>query len=143
MSIQLRWDDPDHTILLYTFTPPWQWDEYYRAADSEWDLLDAVNYRVDTILDVSDLDSFPKDAATHFKNAGAHVHRNRGLLLLVGKDQVIMPFCDMLREIYPRSIGEILLASTLTRARTFVSAQYGSTLEIPPITPDVVAAPLL
>jgi hypothetical protein len=124
MSVTIRWDDPDQTILLYEFTSPIHWNDYYAAGDLEWDWMDQADDRIDIIMDWRQVPTLPKETEQHLRNADAHVHRNRGLIVLVGSDDIIQQVASIFHSLYPQSRGDVILASTLTRARSFIAAQY-------------------
>jgi hypothetical protein len=125
MGVNVSWDDPDQTILLFKFTAPWTMHDYAAAGDQEWIMLDSVGHRVDIILDLRCLDSLPSDMARCIWNAAAHVHLNRALLILVGEPHITQPFASVLRDVYPRSDGDIIQVESTYDARAIISTQFG------------------
>ena len=124
MGVNVCWDDPDQTILLFEFTAPWTVHDYSAAADEEWIMIDSVGHRVDTIIDLRRLNSLPPDIVRCIWNAAAHVHLNRALLLLVGEPDITRPFADILLDIYPRSDGEIIQVESIHAARAIINARF-------------------
>ena len=125
MGVKVNWDDPDQTILRYDFTAPWDCESYVAAADEEWQMLDDSDCRVDTIVDLTRLESLPEDIARRIWSAAAHLHPKRCLLVLVGAPDITGTFARILTVICPKSADDIVQVTTLGAARLVISMQYG------------------
>jgi hypothetical protein len=139
MGVNINWDDPDQTILRYDFTAAWDCEAYIAAADDEWQMLEESDCRVDTIVDLTRLESLPDDIARRIWSAAAHLHPKRCLLVLVGEPAITGTFARILTDIYPRSAADIVQVTTPGAARLVISMQYGFFYEnsdLPDVVPD-------
>lgn len=125
MSVDVRWDDPDQTILFYQFADPWTWAEYAEAADREWEMLDDAPDIVDTIVDLTRVRHLPEEDRKLLRFVAAHSHRKQGMLVLVGDENLTYAFGHLLTEYYPHSPRDLISVATLEQAYTALSAQYG------------------
>jgi hypothetical protein len=138
MYINVTWDDPDQTILIYRFADSWSAEDYTAAATTEWQLMDSVGHRVDTIIDLQKLYTLPDDLVALVWNSTAHSHLHRGLLILLGKRSITEPFAEALTSLYPETVTDIMQVPTLNAARLAIATQYG----IPSSRPEYTVAAL-
>lgn len=124
MSVDVSWDDPDQTVLLYNLKEPWTWAAYLEAADLEWEMLAEAADLVDTIIDLSAVRALPEEDRKMLRFTSAHTRRKQGKLVLVGDANLTYAFGHLLTQFYPHIAHDIISVATLEEARVALSAQY-------------------
>lgn len=103
MSVSIRWYDEAHTIIYYTFSERWTWEEYYPAYDDTIVLMDSVPYKVDFIMDMLNSKGLPPGALQQIKRAADRNHPNMGLAVYVGMNFITQAIGELFLKIYPMS----------------------------------------
>lgn len=124
MGISVQWDDEARTIIRCVFEPRWTWDDYYRAIDEIYKILDGVSYQVNVIYDLSSTHILPKNVFTnarHVFNIGRHP--NYGLLVIVGANSFIHLVESTVRRLVPAAAAkwDIQFAKSLEDAYAVLS----------------------
>ena len=75
MSLQVEWDNPERSVLLYTAIGAWTWEEFYASRERGRQLADAAPHeRIDAIIDLRSGGAIPDNALFHFRRMPAEVH---------------------------------------------------------------------
>jgi len=64
------WDDAEHTAVRYVFDGSWTWDDLKRAFDETHRLMDTVDYKVGSILDMNQSKTLPEHAISGIRRIG-------------------------------------------------------------------------
>ena len=86
MSVHVKWDNEEHTIILWSFVGRWTWGEYEDALNVVSTMLSSVDYLVDYIYDVRHMSILPPDVVTRFKGKYLKQPQNAGRFVAVGVD---------------------------------------------------------
>lgn len=120
MSINVKWDNAEQTIILWTFIGRWSWGEYDSALTEATTLLDSVKHHVDFLYDLREMSILPPDLITQFKTRYLKKHPNTRLFLVVGIDSYLqllwntftaLPYARHLRARYFDSLDDARLFS--------------------------------
>jgi hypothetical protein len=100
MPVHAQWDNPQKTIMRWTFEGAWTWDEYYSLRVSTNQEIAAEPHPVDLIVDLSQSKTLPSGVLTHGKNAVSVTPKNIGVTVLVGANPVLQAFYKMFSSLY-------------------------------------------
>ncbi len=132
MSVQVDWDNGEQTVLRYTVSGCWTWEDFYLARDQARDLADlAPVSRVNSIIDIGAGNLFPQNALTHFRRLQfeAHPKLKQGNVVIVQNDLFVRSLMDIMRRVNPQAMRNFHSARTLEDARDMlVSRQEHATL---------------
>ena len=67
MGIVLEWENGQHTIIRWTFSGAWTWDDFEAAQREFHAMLNTVDHNVDVIADLRQSQLLPKDTFANFK----------------------------------------------------------------------------
>lgn len=119
MTIDVQWNNPSQTILIYTFSNSWNWDDYYAATDRGRVMMADVRHRVDVIYDFEQVYTVPSGALRHFGNTFrgiADAPDNLDRMVVVGATGLLSIIANVLRNLYPSTNGNVFEALTREQA---------------------------
>jgi hypothetical protein len=123
MAITVQWDDPEKTIIRYTYMGQWTWAEYDEAVTQALELVKDVS-SVDVIADFSQSSLLPERALQNFRNSLNKEQRviPFEITVLVIKSEFMKRMLDMFGKLYGRGgIGmKIKSANSLEEARQII-----------------------
>lgn len=125
MSITVKWDNEDKTILVTTYKGSWNWSDL-AAADAETMLhLDSVDHKVDFIDDFIEAATPPLPISHLPEIAGMTPfrHSNAGVLVAVGLSGFAETAGRIFTKVYKAYAKKVLFASTLEEARRLLEAE--------------------
>ncbi len=123
MPISVTWDNPEHTVIHFTFDEHWTWDEYHVAASRISRMLEGVNHRVDLIIDFR-TSHVPHNTIKQVESGSTLFwHPQAGFGVLVGVKGFIRTLLMLFIHVYPDSEQWLLLAPTVEDARMMLSKQ--------------------
>ena len=126
MPITVDWDDAAQTILVYTFTSPWNWIEYRTAINHAWALVDQVDHPTDTITDMSASGPLPQNLFQNIKNSVTGIPDSTQTVVLIGGGLLIEVSISVLRRLYPASISKFVTAQGMDEARQLIQQRRAS-----------------
>ena len=104
--IQLDWDDPQHSIIRYTFFDPWTWEEYH-ATNVKRDLMfSSTDHIIDIILDFTHGRHIPGQAMTQFPKAASWDNPKRGVIIVIGVNKMLQMLADIMIHVYPQAASK-------------------------------------
>jgi len=103
MSIVVKWDTEEKSIVRYEVSGRWTWDEMYQAILEAHALADSVTYKVEAIVDMSNTRHVPGGASPHAKNMLGTTHPNMGRVVIVGAGT----YLRLLLETFGRVAGQV------------------------------------
>ena len=128
MSIQVEWDNEQHTVVLYTFIGNWTWDELYASLDRGEEMAKDNPARVSAILDVRQGPSIPggsffsktllDQAQTLFNRAQA----DRGQIAVVGASPIMRSMFSVASNLFADKAGGVSFVDSIDEARRVVAS---------------------
>ena len=110
MGIIVTWDNDAQTVLRYTYSGEWTWDEFYEVVGKGNAMIETVSHPVVSLVDMHDTDHIPTNAITNIRrivDLSAQT-RNTNISVFVGTNQ----FGEMLVETAKRIYRDIELKAT-------------------------------
>ncbi len=101
--IELDWDDPEKTIIGYTFFDPWTWDEYYATNPKRDAMFASTDDVIDIILDFRKGQHLPPQAMTHIRKVGTWDNSQRGIVVVLGVHSMLQLLADIMNSLFPQS----------------------------------------
>jgi hypothetical protein len=128
MSIQVEWDNEQHTVVLCTFMGTWTWDELYAALDRGEEMAKDNPARVSAILDVRQGSSLPggsffnktllDQAQTLFNRA----QTDRGQIAVVGASPFMRSMFSVASNLFGDKAGGMTFVDSIEEARRIVAS---------------------
>ena len=104
--IELDWDDPEKTIILYTFFDPWTWDEYYVTNPKRDMLFSETNQVIDIILDFRKGKHLPPQAMSQLRKIGSWDSPQRGVVIVIGVHSMLQLLANIMNSLYPQNTSK-------------------------------------
>jgi hypothetical protein len=129
MPINVRWDNEQQSILRVTYIGHWTADEQLDALDAAHAMLDSVAHQVAVIIDLSGTRTVPKNLFAilpDIARSAYFTHPNTGCAMLVGANQLIITFSEIMVKAFPYSGERLCYARTMEDAYATLSSRLMS-----------------
>jgi broad specificity phosphatase PhoE len=117
VSIQVVWDNDDHTIVRYDYSPGWTWDEFREAGKTTFEMMASVNHIVHVIANFADRAFPPMGALGRFKSAQESMPKE-SVVVVVGGGAFINALVSTYTGLYRHHSSKLLVAKSLADAHT-------------------------
>ena len=121
MSVELRWANVEHTILLYDARGNWSWADLYAAVLEAHQRMDACDHLVHSIVDLSAAAGMGNSPLSHGRRIAAATHPRSGLTAFVQAPAFMRVLFNTLGRLYPHINGRIRFVSTREEAFAFIN----------------------
>ena len=127
MMIQVEWGNPEKTAVLWRFSYPWVWEEFY-AAQREVDvMIDAVPGYVDSIFLTTAEQRIPKDAIMHFRNIVNQQHPRSNRIVVVRSKLHLTMLLNVILKLIPRARLQFHFVTSLDEAYALLAKDTETT----------------
>ncbi len=124
MPVTVRWDDPAKTILCYTYTGQWTWEQYDEAVTQALELTKEGG-AIDVIADFSQSSLLPDRALSHFRNSLNQKNRSIPfeMTVLIIKSDFMARMLEIFGQLYGRGgVGaKLKSAHSIEEARQIIA----------------------
>lgn len=99
MQWEVGWDNDSRTVVRYTYSGNWSWEDYYLAVawrDPEF----PAERKTYAIVDVRAVTRFPADAMLHFKKAAQISDSLYHLTIIIAKSQALIFSFNLFVSLY-------------------------------------------
>jgi len=121
MPIQIELDNDTITAHV-RYIMPWDLNDYHRAMQALTDAAKASGQRIHVIADFTHSHTLPAGALTQISRTSSDTSR-RGLVVVVGANQIIRTLGNILFKINPLGTRDIYFARTVDEAREIITSQ--------------------
>ncbi len=104
--ILLDWDNPQRTIIRYTFEDPWTWEDYYATNIKRDQMFSSTDQVIDIILDFRLGKHIPPQAVTHFRKAASWDSPQRGVVVVIGVNVILQALANIMINVYPQAASK-------------------------------------
>jgi hypothetical protein len=118
LSVHVRWEDEEETILLLEFSGAWTTEDYLNAAEEARQLILSKPYRVCLISSFEPNQMLPQGFLIKVYKFQRQVPPNQSLSVVVGTSPFVRSVFSVLQKVTARTGGRIRLVNTLDEART-------------------------
>lgn len=122
MSVRVNWDDPEHTILLYTLGCSWTWDEIYETVDVGVAMITTVPHVVDVLVDIQN-GSLPPRAIAQFQRIASIPAPQTNLIVIAGGGTLFLSLFNLFKLMMGNSANKYFWVSDLNKARATLTKQ--------------------
>lgn len=90
MPIEFRWDNDEKTVMRFTPSGRWNWNEFHKYLRLATFQMDKVTHGVEWVIDFTQADHMPVGAFGHLRSLGKRQHPNgRDRLLIIGLEPTV------------------------------------------------------
>ena len=118
LSVNVRWEDEEETILLLEFSGAWTTEDYLNAAEEARQLILSKSYRVCLISSFEPNQMLPQGFLIKVYKFQRQIPPNQSLSVVVGTSPFVRSVFSVLQKVTARTGGRIRLVNTLEEART-------------------------
>ncbi len=116
MTVRVDWDDPDHSILLYSLGCKWTWDELFEAADKGIAMTDTVSHKVCIIVDYQSGQGLPPGAIGQFNRIVRLMQPQIELVIIAGGGTLLLSLFNLFLLIAGNNAPKYCWVSDLDKA---------------------------
>ena len=116
MSIQVRWHNDDHRLLIVQFTSHWTWNDFFRAKATLDNLLDSARKPVNCIFVLPPDVILPPDSIRNGKHAFSTMHEKLNHIVVARPNILIRTIFDMIEKQHPNIVDYVTLVESQTHA---------------------------
>lgn len=120
MSIELRWANVEHTVLLYEVRGTWTWAEMYESVVQSHAMMDAHDHLVHSIVDMSAAGRMGDNPLSHGRRMAGLTHPRSGLTAFVQAPAFMRVVFSTLGRLYPDIKSRIQFVSTREEANALI-----------------------
>src|SRR5258706_16395255 len=120
MGITVAWDNDAKTAIYYELSGVWTWEDYWVAIKAGTVLLDTVDYKICTIMDLRKSRSLPPNTLGEIKRILTFPrHRNLSITVLVGANTFMQSMANAASRLNKAIWGnyDMVFTATLEEAR--------------------------
>jgi hypothetical protein len=100
MTVEVRWDNEDKSIIRWTFPRQWTWDEFYSALQGSRAMVRLQSHTVDVIVDMTSSELFPRNLLTQGQVTLQTTSLNIGIIVVVGWNPLLRTAFNSFLKIY-------------------------------------------
>jgi hypothetical protein len=130
MGIHVEWANRERTLLIYSFSGNWDWNDYHAASEQARSMTAASAQQVDVILDFRQTNALPQGVmrqfSSSFRSMAQQVH-HVDRMVIVGATGLLVIISNVLRNSYPQVTAKVLEAPTLEKAYTLLGLNAQNT----------------
>lgn len=105
MKAEIRWENAEKSIIRYTFSGVWNWDDFYQILEQR-DFFPLAD-NVDVIVDFRAISFAPSDAILHLKRAAKMAEGRNNTIVLISNSATIATLYQAFITMY-KSLGKRL-----------------------------------
>ncbi len=104
MNVDIRWENDDRTLIRYTYSGDWDWDEFYGILERRLpeDRLDSSST---VLVDFRTINRFPSDAILHLKRAAKLADDTQVQVIVIANSAALVTIYNLFIRVYS-SIGK-------------------------------------
>jgi hypothetical protein len=125
MSIDVRWENDEHTLVLWTFPPQWTWEDFFKAKEVSDGMVRDLPYVVDIIGNLTRSSVLPKGAIGTYSSSTKSSPKNTGIIVLVGTNAFVKLMVGTFSKLIPFGVpgASFLFADTVEGAKDLIAAR--------------------
>lgn len=116
MAVEVRWLNPEKTVILFVYIHPWSWDDLADAREQRDRLMNEVEHPVTVIIDLSASRQLPPNIFAGIRRVWEKKHAKSGKIILVGANPLIRSASDVLMRLTPGMLPHVRMTKTLEEA---------------------------
>lgn len=126
MTVTVDWYDPEETILLYTYTDPWTWEECVTAIQAGRDMMRSKSHDVPLLHDMLASSKLPSSVLSKTVSVIKTRPENTGLTVFVTSGTLQQRLFDVLTRIIPQLARHYIMVTTIAEAEAAIRESRGT-----------------
>lgn len=124
MPITVSWDDAESTTLLYDWSDPWTWDDYYAVLETARQLDPGQTMRY-VIIDFSRTTEVGPLAISHFSHVGRTMEdfATPPTFIFVRANRFLRALGSVMSALFPKAARDVHHVDTLEQARAYIRSR--------------------
>ena len=119
--IDVNWNDSANNIVVWKFTAPWTFPEFYAAQKEVDAMIDTVEGYVDSIFLTSLEQKIPLYGLTHLRKIIAQQHKRHRYTVIVGARTFLSSLLKLISEYVPNFKSQLHFAASQADALSLLS----------------------
>lgn len=99
--IEVRWSNDEKHTVIWKFSVPWNWNEFYAAQKQVDAMIDSVDGLVDSIFIVTLAQRLPAGGPTHLRKIIAQRHKRHDMIVMVGTNSFLTSILRVITLVLP------------------------------------------
>lgn len=104
MNVDIRWENEEQTVIRYTYSGEWSWEEFYKILEKRTP-EDRLDSRSTVLVDFRGINRFPSDAILHLKRAANLAGETRVQVIVIANSASLITLYNLFIRVYA-SIGK-------------------------------------
>ncbi|MFN8374157.1 MAG: hypothetical protein U0694_14930 [Anaerolineae bacterium] len=121
MSVNVYWEDHEHTLLRYDFIGKWDWNDLYFALGQGLKMEMRCINRIDVLLDLRQSGAIGDGAIAHIRKLADKQPPNVGMLVVITQSKFLTALVQATMRSYPNVALYLRLAPNETEARAMIA----------------------
>ncbi|MGD8456225.1 MAG: hypothetical protein PVF83_07580 [Anaerolineales bacterium] len=113
MSIEVKWDNEEKTIIRWVYSSDFCWEDYERGQRDQRVMIENVKHKFVTIFDLSQIKELPAYPISKFPKLMRDVPSQQEFLVIVSSNRIIQNLGRIFTRVYWMNI---IFASSLEGA---------------------------
>ncbi len=123
MKADIRWENEAKTVIRYTYTGDWNWEDFYRIL--EWRDPDVPHgSEVCVLVDFRQTTRPPSDAILHLKRAAKMAEETEGLIILITNSSALITLYNVFIIVYRAVSRRFRIVSSDREAYAILGLPY-------------------
>jgi hypothetical protein len=122
MPVYTEWANEEHTIIRMHIQDPWEINEYLDASAQTQTLMKSVGYPVHLIIDLTEMNTFPKNLLSSITTINDHILPGQGLVIGVRFSPYLRAVTKVASRLFPRISYNLVYTHTLKEAYALIEA---------------------
>ncbi len=101
--IEIKWSQQASNTVVWTFTAPWTFEEFYDTKLRVDAMIDSVEGIVDSIFLTTPEQKLPPRAVTHLRNIVAQQHKRHRYIVVVGAKTFLSTLINVITKLVPNA----------------------------------------
>jgi hypothetical protein len=111
MSIKVEWDNDEKTIIRWTFSDPWLWEDFRAAYERSHAMIASVAHTVHILADAREGSNIPAgNIMSSIRMLIRHYPSNLGIHVAVSQKLLIRVMGETVGRLLPKGVGKGIYA---------------------------------
>lgn len=122
MPVSIHWDNPEKTIIYFTFEGKWTLEELYAVLDEQQKMMASIDHTAHAIVDVRDSSILPSNILSIRSRQDRMTPKNQGISVVVGGGRFVTVIANMYQQLANHEVS-IHFTENIDDARKMITAE--------------------
>lgn len=119
-KVRVAWDNEEKTAILWRFSGRWTWEDYYAAKRDVIAMMESVEHKVDSIVDLRQTAFIPSGGLSQARALAMKPHPNEGITVMLSSSLFMKTTMSTLGRLYSHIATHYRMADDLDEARALL-----------------------